>query len=174
MAETVRSGLHAMLVEAAGAYPAAVRYGGGYWSEMVGNASGHMADVLEALIALGTEPQRSRETLTDLMERTRQYLIASGSTFERMLLDFNQALVKLSRLYPSPPLGGGRGDEGVGDDRTVGVFRQLADFAASEAMRLQFTPGRPDVDALRQHLHACLAELQRLEGPPGPAASAAG
>lgn len=169
MAQATRRGLDVMM-EVASIYPAAVRYGGGYWSEMVGNVSSQMADVLEAMVHIAARPDRSQEALAELVERSRQYLVASGSTFERMLLDFNQAMVKLSRMYPeaaSPPRGS---PSGMHDEPMAGALRQLADIAANEALKLQSGQGRPDIHALRLQLESCLAELGRLEGGAGPGA----
>jgi hypothetical protein len=169
MAQAAGRGLQQMILEVASTYPAAVRYGGGYWSEMVGNVTGHVADMLEALVEVAKEPARSREVMTDLVGRTRQYLVASGSTFERMLLDFNQALVKLARACPESMSGPGHPAAAAGGDGVAQVFQRLADFAASEAMKIQASQGRPDLAALRQQLEACLTELRRLETPPAGA-----
>lgn len=171
MAQTAGRGLHELILEVASTYPAAVRYGGGYWSEMVGNATGHVADILETMIGVAREPARSREMMADFVGRTRQYLVASGSTFERMLLDFNQALVRVTRAFPESVAGADRPTAAAGGDRVAQVFQRLADFAASEAMKLKATQGQPDLAALRQQLEACLTEFRRLETAPAASAS---
>jgi hypothetical protein len=45
----------------------------------------------------------------------------------------------------------------------VDVFRQLADFAASEALRLHGGKEPVDPQALRRQIEVLLAALQRLE-----------
>lgn len=163
MAQATGRGFSDVILEAISIYPAAVRYGGGYWSETVGNTTGYLADVLDAMIRVARRPDRSQEILTDLMERFRQYAASVGSTFERILLDFNQALVKVGRTYPDAASRVASWGPATAGDPMIGVFRQLADFAAGEALRLQGGEGRVDVEALRR-LESCLAELRRLEG----------
>jgi hypothetical protein len=153
-----------MIMEAVSIYPAVVRYGGGYWSEIVGNLSGQMADVLETMIRVARRPDRSQEALTDLLERSRQYFVSSGSTFERILLDFNQALVRLGRLSPESASRPGQPAAAGSSDPIVVAFQQLADVATAEALKLQSGGGQPDMDAIRSRLEACLGDLRRLEG----------
>ena len=173
MAQASGRGLNEVLLEVASIYPAAVRYGGGYWSEAVGNASGYAADVLDAMIRIARRPDRSREVLTDLMERYRDYATSVGSTFERALLDFNQAFVKLARAYPDAAARVASPARDPAGDPMTAVFQQLADFAAGEAVKLQGGQGSLDVQSLRQRLESCLAELRKIEGSagarPGPA-----
>lgn len=164
MAQSSERGLSDVIQEAVSIYPAAVRYGGGYWSETVGNTSGYLADVLDAMIRIARRPDHSQEIMTDLLERFRQYTASVGSTFERILLDFNQALVRVGRAYPEAAARLVSSGREAKDDPMIGVFQQLADFAAGEALRLQGGEGRPDVKALRIRLESCLAELRRLEG----------
>lgn len=167
MAQARGRGLNEVILEAISIYPAAVRYGGGYWSETMGNTSGYLADVLDAMIRVARRPDRSQEVLADLTERFRQYAGSLGSTFERMMLDFNQAVVMLGRAYPDAAARAAGWGRGVTSDPMVGVFQQLADLVAAEASKLQGGQGHLDVQALRSRLESCLAELHRLEGRAG-------
>jgi hypothetical protein len=88
-----------------------------------------------------------------------------------MLLDFNQALVRVTRAFPESVAGADRPTAAAGGDRVAQVFQRLADFAASEAMKLKATQGQPDLAALRQQLEACLTEFRRLETAPAASAS---
>ena len=164
MAQAAGAGLD-WIMEVARIYPAAVRYGGAYCSEMVGNASSQLADVLEAMVRFASRPAQGQEILTELMERSRQYMTASGSTFERMLLDFNQIIVQLGRGNPEATRRGGA-PRGVRNDPVAAVFRELADLATNEALKLQSGEGGADLEASTQKLEACLTELRQLLGRP--------
>jgi hypothetical protein len=164
MAATSGRDVKEWIVEVASIYPAAIRHGGGYWSEIVANAASHAADVLEALIRVARQPENGGAVLGDLLEQSRQYVISNGSTFERILLDFNQAIVSLGRAYPGAAATSRTPEIKVDRERMVDVFRQFADFAASEALRLHGGKEPIDPQALRRQIEVLLAALQRLEG----------
>ena len=166
MAQTAGRGWQDLVMTAAGLYPAAIRSGVGYWSEMAVHASNHLVDVLEAAIRIAKQPSRSPEVLAELIERTRQYLASSGSTLERAILDFNQVLMTLARPVSEAPASVAPAPTAGRSDRVVSVFQQLADFAVTEAAKLQGAQGQPDLRELRERMESCLAELRRLESGP--------
>src|SRR5262244_3171446 len=133
MAQAVGRGLTELLVDVASLYPKVLRSGVGYWTEMVVNASGYAADMVETAVAVARKPRQTREALAELLDRYRAYLVSSGDTLERAILDFNQAVVSVAR--PSSQTAAA-----PGDPRIVEVFEELADFA---------TTGRSSIGAAR-------------------------
>src|SRR5262245_48894270 len=103
MAQPAASTFRDMFIGATSMYPAAIRTGVSYWSEMVVNASVYYADIVEAMISVARNPRRSEEVATQTMERLRDYLQRSGDTIERAILDFNQAIVTVARPPAEPP-----------------------------------------------------------------------
>src|SRR5262249_2920638 len=90
MAQPAGRGLTDLLVDVASLYPKVLRSGVGYWTEMVVNASGYAADMVETAVAVARKPRQTREALAELLDRYRAYLVSSGDTLERAILDFNQ------------------------------------------------------------------------------------
>lgn len=160
MAQAAKDTLVDLLVSAASIYPAALRHGVGYWSEMVVNTSSYWADLVEAALRVARRPGQYREVLADLTETFRRHVQMSGDTFERALLDFNQALMVITLRPQDPPAG-------PGNERAVNAWQQLADFAATQAMNVQSGQPRPDLEELRRRLDSCLAELRRAESGTG-------
>ena len=155
MAQSAGRGLTNLFVDVASLYPKTLRAGVGYWTEMVVNTSGYVADVVETAVAVAREPARTREALAELLDRYRAYLVSSGDTLERAILDFNQAIVSVARRSSAAATA-------PGDPRVVEVFQQLADFATTEALKHRSGQSAPDFAALAAQLEACLAELRRL------------
>ena len=163
MAQAAGRGLTDLLVDVATLYPKALRAGVGYWTEMVVNTSGYLADVVEAAVAVARRPGQTREALAELLDRYRAYLVSSGDTLERAILDFNQAVVSVARRSSEAPAA-------PDHPRIAEIFQQLADFVTTEALKHQSGQSEPDRAALCAQIEACLAELRRLADP-RPAAS---
>jgi hypothetical protein len=155
MAQATGRGLTDLLVDVVTLYPKALRSGVGYWTEMVVNASGYAADVVETTVAVARKRGQTRDALAELLDRYRAYLVASGDTLERAILDFNQAVMSIARRSPEV-------EAAPGDPRIVEVFQQLADFATTEALKHRSGQSVPDFAALGAQLEACLAEVRRL------------
>ena len=172
MAQPVGPTLRDLLVGASNLYPAAVRSGAAYWSEMVVNMSTYYADVLEAMINAAREPRRSGELLSGSLERFRDYLQRSGDTVERVILDFNQAIMTVAR----PPADTSDGAAGM-SDRIADTLRQFDEFTSGRATGSHADHLQPDLQTLRERLETCLREIERLDRggrsvPPADAASA--
>jgi hypothetical protein len=154
MAQTAGRGLTDLLVDVVSLYPKALRSGVGYWTEMVVNNSGYVADMVETAVAVARRPGQTREALAQLLDRYRAYLVSSGDTLERAILDFNQAVISVARRSADVTTA-------PGDPRIVEVFQQLADFATT-SLKHRSGPSAPDFAALGALLEACLAEVRRL------------
>ena len=155
MAQAAGRGLTDLLVNVVSLYPKALRSGVGYWTEMVVNNSGYVADMVETAVAVARRPGQTREALAQLLDRYRAYLVSSGDTLERAILDFNQAVISVARRSADVTTA-------PGDPRIVEVFQQLADFATTEALKHRSGQSTPDFAALGTQLEACLAEVRRL------------
>src|SRR5215510_9877647 len=167
MAQAAGRGLTDLLVDVASLYPKVLRSGVGYWTEMVVNASGYAADMVETAVAVARKPRQTREALAELLDRYRAYLVSSGDTLERAIPDFNQAVVSVAR--PSSGTAAA-----PGDPRIVEVFEQLADFATTEALKHRSGQSAPDFAALVAQLEACLTEVRRLADTRAAASAARG
>ena len=97
MVQVAGRGLNDLLVNVVSLYPKALRSGIGYWTEMVVNSSGYVADMIETAVAVARRPGETREALAQLLDRYRAYLVSSGDTLERAILDFNQAVMSVAR-----------------------------------------------------------------------------
>jgi hypothetical protein len=155
MAQVAGRGLNDLLVTVVSLYPKALRSGIGYWTEMVVNSSGYVADMIETAVAVASRPGQTREALAQLLDRYRAYLVSSGDTLERAILDFNQAVMSVARRSSDMAAA-------PGDPRIVEVFQQLADFATTEALKHRSGQSASDFAALGAQLEACLAEVRRL------------
>jgi len=159
MAQVAGRGLNDLLVNVVSLYPKALRSGIGYWTEMVVNSSGYVADMIETAVAVARGPGQTREALAQLLDRYRAYLVSSGDTLERAILDFNQAVMSVARRSSDAAAA-------PSDPRIVEVFQQLADFATTEALKDRSGQGAADFAALGAQLEACLAEVRRLADTP--------
>ena len=155
MAQAAGRGLTDLLVDVVSLYPKALRSGVGYWTEMVVSSSGYVADAVETAVAVVRRPGQTREALAQLLDCYRAYLVSSGDTLERAILDLNQAVMSVARRSSDAAAA-------PGDPRIVEVFQQLADFATTEALKHRSGPSVPDFAALGAQLAACLAEVRRL------------
>lgn len=154
MAQVAGRGLNDLLINVVSLYPKALRAGIGYWTEMVVNSSGYVADMIETAVAVASRPGQTREAFAQLLDRYRAFLVSSGDTLERAILDFNQAVMSVAR----------RSSEATavpGDPRIVEVLQQLADFATT-ALKHRSGQSAPDFAVLAAQLEACLAEVRRL------------
>ncbi|HYB44566.1 MAG TPA: hypothetical protein VEL75_22520 [Candidatus Methylomirabilis sp.] len=145
------AGLQGLVASMASVYPAYLRAGVGYWSEMAANSTSYWTELLESMIATWQRPEDGPAIFAAAVDRLRRHLELTGDSIERAVLEFNQGLVALG----SPSPGAARGGDRVGD-----VLRGIADAATSEA----WSQRAPDLAGLRRRLEALLAELCSLEG----------
>ena len=161
MTTTYVSAMRDLLLDLSGVYPAMVRAGVGYWSEMAANSTTCCAGLAEDVVAAWRNPRHQDQIAADAIARIRTYLERSGDGLERALLELNNVLVGLAQRGPAAS-GSAAGESAppVGPD-------PLTD----ERILLERASNPSDLHGLREHLERLLNEVRRREArlePPPP------
>jgi len=156
-----RSSLRDLYWSMASLYPAYLRAGIGYWTEMAANGSSYYLELLGSMVAAWQRPEHSERIFAEGVERLKTHMQWTGDAIERAILEFNQSLVAPGRR--PEPTGGAAGE------RAADALRDLADAATGAAWSARAS----DVRALRRQLEVMLDELRRLEEGQRPAAPSA-
>ena len=148
-------------------YPAAFRVGVAYWSELARRASSYYLDLLDSLVSVCRQPERTTEALGEAHRAFREFLQHSGDATERAILDFNERFTErfrsslhASRATPStaPP----EAPPGPVSER----LRDLADRISVELLQLQESQTPADLRPVRERLERLLQELRSAESDP--------
>jgi hypothetical protein len=159
-----RSSLGDLYRSMANLYPAYLRAGVGYWTEMAANGSSYYLELLECMVAAWQRPEHAERLFARGVERLKTHMQWTGDATERAILEFNQSLIAPGRR--AEPTGGRAGEH------AADALLDLADAAASAA----WSSRAADVRVLRREFEAILEKLRRLdEQSPGqrPAPSGA-
>jgi len=141
-----RSSLWDLYRSVAGVYPAYLRAGVGFWTEMAANGSSYYLELLESMVAAWQRPQHAERIFAQGVDRFKTHMQWTGDAIERAMLEFNQSLVAPGRR-PEPA------------ERGADGHRDLADAPAPAARSSRAA----EVQALRREVEASLDELRRLE-----------